>query len=64
MAEQVEPVQPERLPHRCDLLYEGVHDPQGHIIGLVGVPAAELVVEDHRPPVISEPSKVLEVVMR
>ena len=64
MAEEVHPVEPERLSHGGDLLDEGVHDPQGRIVRLVGPAAPELVVEDDRAPaLIGQGCQVLQVVM-
>ncbi len=64
MAEEVHPVEPERLSHGGDLLDEGVHDPQGRIVRVVGTAAPELVVEDDRAPaLIGQGCQVLQVVM-
>ena len=49
-AEQVQAVEPESGPDLGQLLDEPLHRPQRRIVGAVGAPAAELVVEDHPAP--------------
>jgi hypothetical protein len=48
MAEQMDPVEPERLADRDDLLDERLHDPERCVIWVIGPTAPELVVEHHR----------------
>jgi hypothetical protein len=63
VAEQVDPVQPERLPHGGELAGEGIDDPQRGVVGVIGFPAAELVAKDHRPLAPAQPGEVFEVVV-
>lgn len=56
----MEPVETERLAHGLQLLDEGRDRPQRRIVRPVGVSAAELVVEDHPPPLPGERPQHLE----
>src|SRR5919199_3147970 len=56
-------VEAESRPHRGQLLDEAVDLPEGLVVGPVGLPAPELVVEVDPAPV-AEPVQLLEVVVR
>jgi hypothetical protein len=51
MAEQVHSIEAERVTHCTDFVDKCVHHPQGGVIGIVGFPAAELVIETTGRPV-------------
>ena len=60
----MQPLEPERLSHRAQLLEEGVHRPERRVVRLVRVAPAELVVEDDAPPLLRQGAQALERVVR
>src|SRR6266545_1558899 len=62
--EEVDPVEPELAPDGADLVHEQLDRVEGRILGEIGLPAAELVVEDRAPARPGERLERLEVVMR
>jgi hypothetical protein len=63
MTEQVHAVEPDGVPDCGHLLDECLHRPEGAVVGMIRLSAADLVIEDNRSPVVRQPSQVLEVVV-
>jgi hypothetical protein len=58
------PVETKGFAHGADLVDESVHHPEGGVIGVIGLAAPELIVEDDRPSAIAEVRQVLQIVVR
>src|SRR5580700_6531406 len=63
MSEQMHSLEPQRLPDLRQLTHEPVGAPQSAIIGLIGLAAAHLIVENHRP-LVRQLLQRLQVIVR
>ena len=60
----MDPLEPETLTHRTELLDKGLDRPEGRVVRLVRVAAAELVVVDDTAPLLRQRVEPLERVVR
>src|SRR5207302_8063614 len=64
VAEEVDALEAERLAHGAELVDEELDRPERRIVGEIGLPAAELVVEDRAAAGLGHPLQRLEIVVR
>jgi hypothetical protein len=64
VAEQVHTIETERTADCADFVDKRVYDPQGRVVGMVGFPAAELVIENDRAPGVCQDREIFQVVVR
>jgi hypothetical protein len=60
----MDPLKPKARTQVVELLDERLDDPERRVVGPVGDPAAELVVEDDAPPLLGQRPEPLERVVR
>jgi len=64
VTQDVHLLESERVTHRRDLDDKAVHHPRGRIVWMVGLPTAELVIEDGWAAGVGQAREVFQVVVR